>query len=61
MTKRNMMDELTPTQKLQRAILIQLNQTGKHIYGGTVPAKVVAQRRAANKRAKASRRANRGR
>lgn len=61
MTKRNLMDELTPTQKLQRAILIQLNQTGKHIYGGTVPAKVVAQRRAANKRAKASRRANRGR
>ena len=61
MTKRNLMDEMTPTQKLQRAILIQLNQTGKHIYGGTVPAKVVAQRRAANKRAKASRRANRGR
>ena len=52
---------MTGTQKLQRAILIQLNQTGKHIYGGTVPAKVVAQRRAANKRAKASRRANRGR
>lgn len=31
----------------------------KHSYAGTVPAKVIAERRAKNKRAKASRKANR--
>jgi hypothetical protein len=40
-------------------VLIGLNATGKHIYGGTVPPAVVARRRAANKVARASRRANR--
>lgn len=33
---------------------------GKHIYAGTVPDHVKARRRAANKRARASRRINRG-
>ena len=40
-------------------ILIGLNRTGKHVYGGTVPPAVVARRRAANKVARKSRRANR--
>lgn len=40
--------------------LAALNRSGQHIYGGTVPAHVVARRRAANKVARASRRANRG-
>ncbi|NUP32907.1 MAG: hypothetical protein HOU01_14460 [Streptomycetaceae bacterium] len=44
----------------QRGILIALNQTGKHIYAGTVDPKVVARRRAANKMARKSRRINRG-
>lgn len=35
--------------------------SGMQVYGGTVPAKVVARRRAANKVARASRRANRTR
>lgn len=41
------------------AVLIGLNRTGKHIYAGTVPPAVVARRRAANKVARKSRRANR--
>jgi len=41
------------------AVLIGLNATGKHIYAGTVPPAVVARRRAANKVARKSRRANR--
>lgn len=42
-------------------MLLALNaQPGKHIYAGTVPAAEVARRRAANKRAKVARRANRG-
>lgn len=32
---------------------------GKHVYGGTVPEHVVAKRRARNKQARASRKANR--
>lgn len=38
---------------------LQAQRTGKHVYAGTVPAHVVAKRRARNKVAKASRRANR--
>lgn len=38
-----------------------LDRPGKHVYAGTVPATVVKRRRAANKTARASRRANRGR
>lgn len=42
-------------------ILLGLNRTGKHIYGGTVPHAEVKRRRKANKTARASRRRNRGR
>jgi hypothetical protein len=49
--------ESSPT---QRAILFALNNTGKHVYAGTVPAHVKARRRAANKVARVSRRINRG-
>lgn len=35
-----------------------LNVTGKHIYAGTVPAPVIAKRRARNKQARRSRRVN---
>lgn len=40
-------------------ILFALNRMNKHIYAGTVPAHVKAKRRAKNKVAKASRKANR--
>jgi len=40
-------------------ILFALGKLGKHVYEGTVPAKVIAQRRAKNKVAKASRKRNR--
>jgi len=43
----------------QRKILFALNFQGKHIYYGTVPASTTAKRRARNKVAKASRKANR--
>lgn len=38
---------------------IALGNTGKHVYGGTVPASVKAKRRAANKAARRARRAAR--
>ena len=41
------------------AILVALGKRGKHVYGGSVPAVEVQRRRAANKAARASRRANR--
>jgi hypothetical protein len=50
----------TESNTYQRTILVALNQTGRHIYGGTVPAHVKASRRAANKVARQSRRVNRG-
>jgi hypothetical protein len=40
-------------------MLLALNHSGKPIYAGTVPAAEVARRRAANKVARRSRRANR--
>jgi hypothetical protein len=43
----------------QLAILLGLNRTGKHIYGGTVPAAEKDRRRKANKVARESRRKNR--
>lgn len=46
-------------QDVRNSALMALNRTASHIYGGTVPPKVVASRRAANKVARASRRANR--
>ncbi len=46
----------------QRQMLFALNNGGrKHIYAGTVPPAVVAQRRAKNRMARRSRRANRRR
>jgi hypothetical protein len=36
-----------------------LHRTGKHVYGGTVTGKVIAARRAGNKRARVARRAGR--
>lgn len=42
------------------AILTGLGRRGKHVYGGSVPAGVVADRRRKNKVARASRRTNRG-
>ncbi len=41
------------------AILIGLNRTGRHMYGGTVPPAEVERRRAKNKAAKRARRMNR--
>jgi hypothetical protein len=53
-------EEVTPTNNgLQ--ILLGLNRTGKHIYGGTVPYAETQRRRKANKTARASRRTNRRR
>lgn len=43
----------------QQSVLYALQ--GKHVYAGTVPAHVVARRRAKNRRARVSRRVNRGR
>lgn len=40
-------------------MLLALADTGKHLYQGTVPGHVKAKRRARNKVARASRRANR--
>lgn len=45
----------------QKVMLAALNILRKHIYEGTVPAKVIAKRRAKNKVAKKSRRVNRER
>jgi hypothetical protein len=42
-----------------RAILAGLNRTGRHVYGGTVPAAEVARRRKANRAARAARRVTR--
>lgn len=43
----------------QQRILLALNVTGRHVYAGTVPPKMVARRRAHNRMARASRKANR--
>lgn len=40
-------------------ILMALNKTGKHVYGGTVDPEEIARRRKANKVARISRRKNR--
>lgn len=46
----------TPSNKA----LVALNESGRHIYGGTVSAGEKNRRRAANRVAKKSRKANRG-
>jgi hypothetical protein len=48
-----------PVNAFQRRILVALNLRGKHIYGGTVPADVVANRRAKDKAARVARRVQR--
>lgn len=48
-----------PTQ-FELAILNGLNMRRQHVYGGTVPAGEIERRRAKNKVARKSRRANRG-
>lgn len=45
----------------ERAVLVGLQRREKHVYAGTVPAGVVAERRAKNRAARAARRLNRGR
>jgi hypothetical protein len=49
----------SPTTKMAVALAANRDQRGLHIYADTVPAKTTAKRRAANKAAKASRKANR--
>lgn len=51
--------EYTMLQKLTLSWSIVTSKQGKHSYAGTVPAHVIASRRAKNKVAKASRKANR--
>jgi hypothetical protein len=50
---------MTGPSRNQLGLLLALNRLGKHIYGGTVPKQDKQQRRAAGKRARASRKANR--
>ena len=45
----------------QKAILLALTLTGKHVYGGTVPWATKQARRSANRIARKSRRINRKR
>ena len=49
----------SPEQKRRTAFLLALTAIGKHVYEGTVPAAVVARRRAKNKAARIARRAAR--
>lgn len=54
--KQHLKPETAPSPS-RLGMLLALNHTGKHIYEGTVPAAVVAKRRAKNKAARAARRA----
>ena len=56
-----MAEDEIPVLTYQQLILVALNRLDKHIFSGTVPKKVIAQRRARNKVARVSRRNNRGR
>jgi hypothetical protein len=49
----------SPTTKMAFALAANRDQRGLHIYAGTVPNSTKLKRRAANKVAKASRKANR--
>lgn len=53
----NLNRKLTPAS----AMLLAINSTMSHVYGGTVPPAEVRRRRAANKVARASRKINRRR
>lgn len=49
----------SPTTKMAIALAANRDQRGLHVYEGTVPASTTAKRRAANKVARKSRKANR--
>lgn len=49
----------SPLERTQRTVLAALSGGAKHVYGGTVPPKTKARRRAANKAARVARRASR--
>lgn len=51
--------EQTVEQRNSTGMLVALGAMKKHLYEGTVPAAVVARRRAKNKAARAARRASR--
>ncbi|GAA2022308.1 hypothetical protein WDZ16_13100 [Pseudokineococcus marinus] len=54
--------ETTPESSASsKGLLLALNQSGKHIYAGTVPPHVTARRRAANRAARQARRVHRAR
>lgn len=52
-------ETITEPNSYALAILFAMNRLGRHIYSGTVPASVVAKRRANNKTARAQRKINR--
>ena len=52
-------DEIAKAESPSTKMALALAATGKRVYEGTVPAAVKARRRAANKRAKAARKAAR--
>lgn len=52
-------EDIAKASSTSTQMLLALAATGKHVYGGTVPAAVVARRRTANKRARVARRAGR--
>ena len=55
-----MTDEVIPIFTSQQLVLIAMNKMGKHIFSGSVPQHIIDKRRARNKMARKSRRANRG-
>ena len=52
-------DDIAKASSPSTKMLLALAATGKHLYQGTVPGHVVSRRRAANKRARAARKAAR--
>lgn len=52
-------DDIAKATSPSTKMLLALSATGKHLYQGTVPAAVIARRRAANRRARTARKAAR--
>lgn len=52
-------DDVAKASSTDTQMLLALAATGKHVYEGTVPAAVIARRRAANRQARIARRAAR--
>lgn len=52
-------DDFKGVHSTSTKMLLAMSATGKHVYGGTVAPGVKAQRRAANRRARAARKASR--